>query len=52
MTRKQLLVAVVPAALLSPRKALGYKRDLPKFQTGDVLTAEQLNAVVRAVNER
>lgn len=52
MTRRQLLSKVVPAALISPKKALGYKRDIPEVKQGDTMTAEYVNAMVRAINER
>lgn len=40
------------AALLRPKHAIGLKRDLPKFKTGDVLTADQMNEMADRINER
>lgn len=43
---------VLAAAVASPKKTIGYKRDLPTFQARDVLTHTHMNEIVARVNER
>lgn len=38
--------------LIAPKKAIGLKRDVTEVRSGDTLTADRLNEIIREVNNR